>query len=150
MHEESASQRILIYAAICGATGVAIGAIGSHFLPEHLARQGLSPDLVAKRVGQFDIGARYQLIHAVALLALSAMHIGKPVIRRWIGRLFLLGTAVFSGSLYAIAIANVSKFGLITPLGGLTWIIAWSGLLWIAFEGRSKEKRFHQIRGRTP
>ncbi|TWU56130.1 DUF423 domain-containing protein [Rubripirellula reticaptiva] len=150
MLEDSASQRILIYGAILGATGVAFGAIGAHFLPEYLANQGMQPDLVEKRTGQFDIGARYQLVHAVVLVALAGLPVGPSVIRRWIGRLFVVGTVIFSGSLYAIAITNISKFGLITPLGGLTWISAWCGLIWIAREGRRKEKRFHQIRGRMP
>ncbi len=148
MIEDSASQRILMYAAVCGATGVAIGAIGSHFLPQFLESQGLSPELIEKRAGQFDIGARYQMIHAAALLGLAAIPVGPGVIRHWIGRLFVIGIVIFSGSLYALAITSFTKLGMITPLGGLTWIVAWCGLIWVARDDTRKEKRFHQIRGK--
>lgn len=148
MLDDSLSRRIMIQAGVCGALAIAIGAFGTHYLPIFLTTQGLSEELIAKRVGQFDVGARYHLIHAVALLALSGNPYGRPVSRHWVARLFLLGTIIFSGSLYLLAISNITTFGMITPLGGLVWIGAWFTLLWTAGMGEKKQKKFAQIRGK--
>lgn len=148
MLDDLLSRRILIQASVCGALAIAIGAFGTHYLPIFLETQGLNPDLITKRVGQFDIGARYHLIHAVALLALSGNPYGKPTSRHWVARLFLLGTIIFSGSLYLLAVSNITLFGMITPLGGVTWIGAWLTLLWTAGVGGKKQKKFAQIHGK--
>ncbi|QDT02901.1 hypothetical protein K227x_12800 [Rubripirellula lacrimiformis] len=150
MYEEHLARRILTYAAICGALGVAIGAIGAHFLPGFLESRGYPQDLIDKRSEQFGIGARYHMVHALALLGLSCVKLGQPIIRRWVSRMFLIGIAVFSGSLYLLAITGSKMFAMITPLGGIAWIVAWAGLAWIAQQGKVKEQRFHQIRGKTP
>lgn len=151
MVDDALARRILTYASISGAIGVAVGAFGAHYLPVFLDQyHGMDAELIAKRAAQFDTGVRYHLIHSVALLALASVPYGPPVSRRWTARAFLLGIIVFSGSLYALVISNITKFGIITPIGGVTWITAWFMLLWIINAGRPKQKRFAQIRGRTP
>ncbi|QEF98402.1 hypothetical protein Mal15_24540 [Stieleria maiorica] len=116
---------LLVAAAIAGATGVALGAFAAHGLEGFLQSQGLEPEMVAKRVGQFETGSRYHLVHAVVLLALSGLagH-GGSMIRR-VGALFLAGIVLFSGSLYVLVLTGTPWLGAITPLGGVAWIIAW-------------------------
>lgn len=108
-------------AAIAGATAVGFGAFGAHGLKDQL-----SPDLMAI----YQTGVLYHLMHAVSLLALGlwlSTHSNK-----WVARsagLMALGIVLFSGSLYTLAITGERCLGAITPLGGLSWLIAWSCLL---------------------
>ncbi|MEM9588157.1 MAG: DUF423 domain-containing protein [Planctomycetota bacterium] len=132
----AARRIILLAAAIAGALGVLLGAFGAHGLPDHLSTSYAGvvdddslPRLIAKRVGQFDTGARYHLVHAVAMLAVGCWPFrdGLPRIAAW---LMLAGILLFSGSLYALVLSNQTWLGAITPLGGLSWIVAW---LMVAF-----------------
>ncbi len=132
MTDHALSRRLITYAAITGAIGVLFGAIGAHGLDRVLVELGHEAEVIEKRVEQFNTGVRYQLVHAVALLALAAMPFGTPSSRRWVGRMFLLGIILFSGSLYVLVISNVTKLGMITPLGGLSWIVGWFLLLAVA------------------
>ena len=96
---------------------VAAGAFGAHAL-----RSRVSPDMLAV----FETGARYQMYHALALLAV-AWAVGRwpvPAIRA-AGWLFLGGTVLFSGSLYALSLTGVKWLGAITPLGGVLFLGGW-------------------------
>ena len=116
----------LLAAGVAGALGVLIGAFGAHLLPGFLAGQGLDEALIRKRQSQFDVGARYHLIHAVALLALAAVRCGPLSLRRWAAWLLVAGMVFFSGSLYLLVLTNTTWLGAITPVGGLAWIVAWT------------------------
>ena len=129
MIDDSLSRRVIVYAAISGALGVALGAFSAHGLDRFLELRGHDADLIAKRLDQFEIGVRYHLIHSVALLALAALPFGSPAVRQWVCRLFVLGLVLFSGSLYALALTDTPLLGAITPIGGLCWIVAWLVLL---------------------
>jgi uncharacterized membrane protein YgdD (TMEM256/DUF423 family) len=133
--DDGLSRRILATAAIAGASGVLLGAFAAHGLADMLADRGFDSALVAKRVEQFDVAVRYQLIHAVTLLGLSAIPLGTPNMRRWAARLMLAGMILFSGSLYLLVLTNVPKLGAITPIGGLAWIAGWLCLLLLAKAG---------------
>ena len=96
---------------------VAAGAFGAHGL-----RARLQPDLLAV----FETGARYQMYHALALLAVAW------AVTRWpgpwparAGWLFVAGTVLFSGSLYALALSGVRWLGAVTPLGGVAFLAGW-------------------------
>ena len=100
---------------------VATGAFGAHGL-----RARLSPDLLAV----FETAARYQMYHALALLAVGW------AVTRWpgpwpvrAGWLFVVGTLLFSGSLYALALSGMRWLGAVTPLGGLAFLAGWTCLL---------------------
>ncbi len=100
---------------------VAAGAFGAHGL-----RARLSPDLLAV----FETAARYQMYHALALLAVGW------AVTRWpgpwpvrAGWLFTVGTLLFSGSLYALALSGMRWLGAVTPLGGLAFLAGWTCLL---------------------
>ena len=137
------ARRILLAAAVAGASGVAIGAFGAHGLPDFLATQYADADLVDRRMEQFETGARYHLIHALALLCLAAIasltEIGSdsnaaarpPRALVSAAVLFTLGIVFFSGSLYLLVVTNTPWLGAITPIGGLAWIIAWLLLAFI-------------------
>ena len=136
MIDDKLSRRILIAAAILGATGVAIGAYGAHGLERFLVIRGLDSETIASRLLQFDVGTRYHLIHAVALMALASIPYGSPANRRWTAGLFVGGIVLFSGSLYVLVLTNTPKLGAITPLGGLAWIVGWLSLILIAQKRR--------------
>jgi uncharacterized membrane protein YgdD (TMEM256/DUF423 family) len=136
MIDDPLSRRIIVYAGVSGALGVLLGALGAHGLETILIDLGHA-DILDKRLSQFDVGVRYQLIHSVALLALSAVPFGTPNSRRWVSRMFLLGIVLFSGSLYALVLSNVSQLGMVTPLGGLCWIAGWLMLLLVARRSHS-------------
>ncbi len=134
MIDNPLSRRIILYAALCGASGVALGAFAAHGLDNFLAGRDYETDLIGRRVEQFDTGVRYQLIHAVALLALAGVPMTGAMADhsttvRWVSRLFVAGILLFSGSLYGLVLTNQTKLGIITPLGGLSWIIGWLWLL---------------------
>jgi uncharacterized membrane protein YgdD (TMEM256/DUF423 family) len=100
---------------------VAAGAFGAHGL-----RARLTPDLLAV----FETGARYQMYHALALLA-AAWALGRwpgpwPVRAGW---LFVVGTLLFSGSLYALALSGARWLGAVTPFGGAAFLSGWLCLL---------------------
>jgi uncharacterized membrane protein YgdD (TMEM256/DUF423 family) len=100
---------------------VAAGAFGAHGL-----RARLTPDLLAV----FETGARYQMYHALALLAVGWAAIRWP--GPWplrAGWLFVAGTLLFSGSLYALALSGVRWLGAITPVGGVAFLAGWACLL---------------------
>ena len=113
--------------AISAFLAVAAGAFGAHAL-----RARLSPDLLAV----FETGARYQMYHALGLLAVAWM------LSRWpgpwparAGWLFVAGTVLFSGSLYALALSGLRWLGAVTPLGGLAFLAGWLCLAVAASRG---------------
>lgn len=112
-------------AALFGWVGVAAGAFGAHALKSKLSD---------KMYEAYETGVRYQFYHIAALLACSALLVIVPEGSRprcqlqWAGRLFIVSTILFSGSLYALAITGVDMIGVITPVGGVGFLIAW-GLL---------------------
>ena len=113
-----------ISGAIAAFVGVALGAFGAHSL-----RTKLSPEML----NIFEVGVRYQIYHALALLAVAWG------ISRWpqsnlnaAGWAFIAGIIIFSGSLYILSIFGIRWLGAITPIGGLAFLIGWAILIWSA------------------
>lgn len=107
----------LMLAAFFGFTGVALGAFAAH---------GLKKSLSAEYLAIFHTGVTYQLVHALALfgVALLAAHmLGRLVL--WAGVSFSIGILLFSGSLYLLTTIGIGKLGIITPFGGLAFLIGW-------------------------
>ena len=104
---------LLWLATLLGASGVIAGAIESHVF------ESGSPAL--------EIGVRYQLIHAVAILIVALV---PERVNRWSGYIFSIGILLFSGSLYWIAWGGPVWLGLITPLGGVILVAGWLLLPW--------------------
>lgn len=124
----------LIAAGIAGATAVGIGAFGAHGLPDRLTDMGVDAETLTRRLGQFDTGARYHLAHAVAILAMTSMPGRRTRVRFAVLLLFLVGIVLFSGSLYVLVLTNTPWLGAITPIGGVSWIVAWSLIAWDGFK----------------
>lgn len=103
--------------AFFAVTSVILGAFGAHAL-----KQKISSDMLAI----FEVGVRYQMYHALALIAIAlALHHFPGFSLETAGWLFIAGTIIFSGSLYILSLSGNTLWGAVTPFGGLLWIIAW-------------------------
>jgi uncharacterized membrane protein YgdD (TMEM256/DUF423 family) len=102
--------------AVLALLAVALGAFGAHSL-----REIVSPE----RLQTFETGVRYQMYHALALLIMSALPL-KNYRAAWF---ILVGTVIFSGSLYVLVLSNVGIFGAITPVGGVLQLVGWALLI---------------------
>jgi len=136
--------------ALNAALAVAAGAFAAHGLRARLSERALEI---------FETGARYHMYHALAMIlaglvaaraeASERAGLGKEGAaserearakgdRRGAstaGWIFLAGIAIFSGSLYALALTDVKALGAITPLGGLAFLVGWLWLAWAAWRG---------------
>ena len=118
----------IISGSLSGGIGVAAGAFGAHAL-----RARLEPRMLEV----FETGARYQMYHAIAMLAAAWIVTRFPgALSNASGWLFLAGTLLFSGSLYAMALTGVRALGAITPLGGVCFIAGWACLALAAMRQR--------------
>ncbi|MBW4479052.1 MAG: DUF423 domain-containing protein [Tolypothrix brevis GSE-NOS-MK-07-07A] len=122
------TQIFLSIGAIFGGLSVAGGAFASHALREKISERSLEI---------FETAARYQMYHALALLLvallLSIYQQSPPPTLLASGWLFIIGIALFSGSLYALSLTNVKILGAIAPLGGAALIAGWGALAFAAW-----------------
>jgi uncharacterized membrane protein YgdD (TMEM256/DUF423 family) len=109
----------IIISAVSGFTAVAIGAFGAHGL-----REKLTPEMLEV----YKTGVLYQFIHTIVLLILSLTNFIKSTIP---SILFLIGIILFSFSLYIYSTSGIQIFAMITPVGGVCFLIGW---LWIIVE----------------
>lgn len=136
----SSERLFLVLGAVSGLVGAALGAFGTHAL-----RSRLAPE----RLAQFETGVRYQLWHALALFGVvlvgslrvvSGAELYGLLISEgtmdWpaalAGWLFVAGTVLFSGSLYALALTGVRRWGAVAPLGGTCLLLGWASLVFAA------------------
>lgn len=121
--EKGAPMRSLLFSgAVMSLVGVAAGAFGAH---------GLRPILSEQMMAVFETGVRYHLVHGLAILiaGLCAHSFGHPAFVR-AGWSFLVGILIFSGSLYVLALSGIRTLGILTPFGGLAFLIGWGTLSW--------------------
>jgi len=112
----------LLIAALLGFGSVTAGAFGSHVL-----KTRLSVDMMAI----FEMAVRYQMYHALALLAVGLLAGRLPSTSLSLsGWLMVAGTLIFSGSLYVLALSGVRWLGAITPIGGSALLAGWLCLAW--------------------
>lgn len=107
-----------VIGCLSGAVAVALGAFGAH---------GLRRRLTSEAMVTFETGVRYQMYHAFALIAAAnaggqAAAAGLVSAAGW---LFVIGTVLFSGSLYALVLTQKRWLGAVTPFGGLAFIAGW-------------------------
>ena len=115
--------------AIAAFIAVALGAFGAHSL-----RTKLTPEML----NIFEVGVRYQMYHALGLIAVAwAMSRWPDVgtgrdlsLLNYAGWAFIAGIVIFSGSLYILSITGIRWFGAITPIGGLAFLLGWAILVW--------------------
>lgn len=115
--------------AVAGAAGVGLGAFAAHAL-----QQRVTPE----RLATFQTGARYQMYHALALIAVAwaLSRFGPAWQLTGSGILFAAGILLFSGSLYVLVLTDTRVLGAVTPFGGLCFIAGWILLAWGAAAGR--------------
>ena len=114
--------------SLFGLLAVIIGAFGAH---------GLENSLSAHALARYHTAVEYQFYHVAALIALGLLaskHHALPPILKISGFSFVLGILLFSGSLYLYALTGITKFGMITPIGGLAFIVGWACLLIYSFK----------------
>jgi uncharacterized membrane protein YgdD (TMEM256/DUF423 family) len=111
----------IVIGALYGLLSLVAGTISAHYLPE-------SMDAGARHT--FDIAVRFQIFHALALLAAGLLE------DRWKSRLvnlsggmFAVGALLFCGSLYILALSAIGAFGAVAPVGGATLLLGWASLL---------------------
>lgn len=118
----------LLSGSVLGLLGVAVGAFGAHALKVMLQAAG--------RAETFETAVRYMFYHAIALVlvgVLSKEFPGNTI--NWSGNAFLLGTLIFSGSLFLICFSGINLFGAVAPIGGTLLVIGWGLLFWSVLKG---------------
>lgn len=109
--------------------GVASGAFGAHALQSRLTPE---------RLATYEVAVRYQMYHALALLAVAwaaTRWSGPTHVAGW---LFVFGILIFSGTVYALAFGGPRWLGAITPIGGASFMVGWGVLAWVAFSAMSR------------
>ncbi len=115
------NKHFLLFGALFAMLAVLLGALAAH---------GLEKWVDANRLQRFHTGVEYQFYHAFALL-FTGLYLQTPLTRHAVKRLqyagmaFTLGILLFSGSLYAYVLSGVRSFGMITPFGGVAFIVGW-------------------------
>jgi uncharacterized membrane protein YgdD (TMEM256/DUF423 family) len=111
----------IVVAALSAALSVAIGAFAAHGID-------VSTPAGVKAREWLHTGSQYEMIHALAMLAVVALAHGERLGGRTalaVHWLFLIGSVFFSGALYALALGGPKWFGAVAPLGGTAFILGW-------------------------
>jgi uncharacterized membrane protein YgdD (TMEM256/DUF423 family) len=120
----------LVLAALLAGLAVAAGAFGAHLLAERLT---------ARDMATFEVAARYQMYHALALGLVGLLAINHPSrLLAAAGWCFFGGSVVFSGLLYALVFTGVKLLGAFVPIGGAAMIAGWFLLAAAAWSQRGK------------
>jgi uncharacterized membrane protein YgdD (TMEM256/DUF423 family) len=108
----------VIIGSLSAFAGVALGAFGAHGL-----KARVSPEMLTV----WQTGVQYHLVHALALVltGILCQLLPEASLARNAGWLMLIGTLLFSGSLYVMVLSGVRALGMITPLGGVAFLIGW-------------------------
>jgi uncharacterized membrane protein YgdD (TMEM256/DUF423 family) len=115
--------KFAVIAGVFGFLGVLLGAFGAHGLEERLSSNG--------HIDTWETATLYLFVHALAVLATASLgNTFKVNGLHKVAGFWVAGVVLFSGSLYVLALTNVSKLGMITPLGGLCFLIGWALLVW--------------------
>ena len=118
----------LFIAGFFGVTGVAAGAFGAH---------ALEASVTPERLDMWETAAQYHLIHAVVLLVLATRTTAAGALERLEVVGVTLGVLLFSFSLYALVLTDVSQFAMITPVGGLLLMVSWLAIGWQALSSKA-------------
>jgi uncharacterized membrane protein YgdD (TMEM256/DUF423 family) len=122
-------RKIILIGSFLGLCAVALGAFGAHAFKDLLVQNN--------RVDTYELAVRYHFFHALALLLIALLMDkveSKMASRSAIS--ILIGTLLFSGSLYIMALLNTTNVALITPVGGLLLLVGWGLLFYSAWRGK--------------
>lgn len=128
------TEKFRYYASFLGFTGVSLGAFGAHALKSTLNARGTA--------ASWSTAVSYQMIHALALLAISTRGSEtkrgeSTVLWNVVGNCWFVGTVLFSGSIYGLALGGPKFLGPVTPMGGLLMMAGW-GALCLGSEGKKE------------
>jgi len=117
---------LLSLSSMLGCLGVVLGAFGAHFLKQKISLESLAV---------FEVGVRYQMYHVFAIFV-SAWGFAQfqDQLFGYAAWLFVVGILLFSGSLYLIALFGLRYLGIITPIGGLCFVVGWICLMFGFFK----------------
>ncbi|MBL0897915.1 MAG: DUF423 domain-containing protein [Reyranella sp.] len=121
---DAAARGWIVVAALSAALSIAIGAFAAHGID-------VSTPAGLKAREWLHTGSQYETIHALAILAVVALALGERLGSRTAlaaQRLFLIGTVLFPGALYALAFGGPKWFGAVAPIGGTAFILGWLSL----------------------
>lgn len=118
---------VIKIAAVSGFLAVALGAFGAH---------GLKSRLSIEMMAVYQTAVQYQFVHTLALLAVALLmqQWGQTRLLAVSAWAFIVGLILFSGSLYVLVFTGIKQLGAITPLGGVSFLIAWTTLFFAAFK----------------
>jgi len=120
----------LVAGAFFGFAGVALGAFGAHGLKTSLRQSQLAPEEQERRLENWETAARYQMVHALALVCVGIIAVSRP--RRTFdvaAVAFCGGVVIFSGGLYTYVLTGAKVWAMIVPLGGVLLLAGWVGLM---------------------
>jgi uncharacterized membrane protein YgdD (TMEM256/DUF423 family) len=115
----TSAKLFLAMGGLAALAAVALGAFGAHALKSRVSAEVLAA---------WHTGVEYHVYHALGLLAvgLAATQLADSALLKWSGWLMLAGIALFSGSLYALALSGERWLGAVTPIGGTAFLAAWA------------------------
>jgi len=117
----------LLIGALLALLGVMLGAFGAH---------GLKNILDASALATFEVGVRYQIYHALAILLVGGLAAQASLVwRKRAALLFMIGSVLFSGSIYLLVLTGQKWLGPVTPLGGLCLMLGWVALVISVMKG---------------
>ncbi len=119
--------RWIMVGAMLGFLAVGAGAFGAHGLRRVLSETDL---------GIYQTAVTYQFYHALALVLYGLWMRQHAAAPGWPAVAFVLGVAVFSGSLYLLVLSGVRSWGMVTPIGGVAFLAGWAGFAWSAWRAR--------------
>jgi uncharacterized membrane protein YgdD (TMEM256/DUF423 family) len=123
------SRLFLTAGSLLGGLAVAAGAFGAHGLKAFLEAHG--------QAGNWETAARYALVHALATVAVGTLAAVRPAPGlAAAGWCFLVGTAIFSGCLFALALSGIKILGAVVPIGGVLLIAGWMLLAYAGWHVR--------------
>jgi len=114
-----AQNQTLLIASASGFLAVSLGAFGAHSLKDVLISNN--------KMDTYELAVRYHFYHTLVLLGIGILQEKFPGMKRS-AFIFMIGTLLFSGSLYALCLLNISKVAFITPIGGLFLLAGWASL----------------------
>ncbi|MDP6878398.1 MAG: DUF423 domain-containing protein [Candidatus Marinimicrobia bacterium] len=115
----------IVIGSLMMALTVMVGAFGAH---------GLKNNFSIDSIKTFEKGVQYQAYHSLGLIIIGLLGFNFPHHLLWIpAMLFIFGIILFSGSLYVLVLSNMKWFGVLTPFGGISFVLGWIVLSWIIF-----------------
>lgn len=120
------SRTFILLGSINAFLAVALGAFGAHGLQQVLNETGMRT---------WQTGVQYHIAHALGLLAIAAIQPHIPA-ARYAGWLLFIGIILFCGSLYVLSLSGIRMLGIITPFGGVAFLLGW---LWLAIAAYKQE-----------